>query len=87
VAPLELRILYLDVDDKTRFQRLKHLDETMEQKKLELVESHRTEEQVKDRLPALADLKLSGDQSISELVSKVINWIHQGDGFRGTCIV
>lgn len=87
VAPLELRIIYLDVDDKTRFERLKQLDENMEQDKLELVESHRTEEQVKDRLPALADLRLPGDQSISELVSKVINWVHQGDGFRGTCIV
>lgn len=87
VAPLELRLIYLDVDDKTRFQRLKQLDETMEQINLERVESHRTEEQVRDRLPALADLRLPGDQSISELVSKVINWVHQGDGFRGTCIV
>lgn len=87
VAPLELRIIYLEVDDKTRFERLKQLDETMERETLELVESHRTEEQVKDRLPALADLRLPGDQSVSKLVSKVINWVHQGDGFRGTCIV
>jgi len=79
VAPLELRVVFLDVDDNTRRARLRGIDEDIP-KKLELVEAHSTEEQANERLPALADLRLPGDKPVQQLVSTVVNWVHQGDG-------
>jgi ribosome-binding protein aMBF1 (putative translation factor) len=79
VAPLELRLVFLDVDDSTRRHRLSQLDADIP-KKLELVEAHPTEDQVSERLPSLADLRLPGNQPVAQLVSTVVNWVHQGDG-------
>jgi transcriptional regulator with XRE-family HTH domain/dephospho-CoA kinase len=79
VAPLELRLIFLDVDDTTRRDRLRQIDEDTPTKR-QLVEAHRTEEQVNERLPALADLRLPGNQPVAQLVSTVVNWVHQGDG-------
>ena len=84
VAPLELRVVFLDVQDEDRLKRLTILDARMAEH-LELVEGHTTEQQVKDLLPQLADLRLPGDRPVSELVSTLINWIHQGDGPRNAC--
>ena len=84
VAPLELRMVFLDVEDEQRLKRLKAQDErTIEN--LALVERHVTEQQVKDLLPDLADLRLSSNRPVSELVSTLVNWIHQGDGTRNAC--
>lgn len=84
VAPLELRIVFLDVNDAVRHERLTGGDEAMPEK-LQMVESHSTEVQAKDQLPALADLYLSGDRPVGELVSTIVNWIHQGDGTPKPC--
>ena len=84
VAPLELRIVFLEVGDDKRLERLQRIDKTMTQH-IELVESHSTEEQVKEGLSDLADLHLSGERPVTELVSTVVNWIHQGDGTPKPC--
>lgn len=84
VAPLEVRVVFLDVDDSKRLERLRRLDESMPDKFV-TIESHSTEQQVKEVLPNLADLRLPGDRPVSDLVSTVIGWIHQGDGTRSSC--
>jgi len=50
VAPLEMRVVYLDVDDKQRLENLRKREEDVTEGS-RLVEAHATEEQVKDRLP------------------------------------
>jgi transcriptional regulator with XRE-family HTH domain len=84
VAPLELRVVFLEVEDEQRLKRLKAQDERMIEN-LTLVEGHVTEQQVKDLLPGLADLRLSSNRPVPELVSTLVNWIHQGDGTRDAC--
>ena len=79
VAPLELRLVFIDVDDRTRRDRLPTTDKDMP-KKLQLIETHMTEKQVNECLPALADLRLPGSQPVATLVSTIVNWVHQGDG-------
>lgn len=79
VAPLELRVVYLEADEATRRARLRQSDGDWPNK-LQMVESHSTEEQVKDRVPALADMRLPGNKPVVELVATVVNWVHQGDG-------
>ena len=84
VAPLDLRVVFLEVEDEQRLKRLNAQDERTAEN-LELVEGHATEQQVKSLLPNLADLRLSSDRPIPELVSTLVNWIHQGDGTRNVC--
>jgi dephospho-CoA kinase len=84
VAPLDLRVVFLEVEDEQRLKRLNAQDERTAEN-LELVEGHATEQQVKSLLPNLADLRLSSDRPIPELVSTLVNWIHQGDGTRNMC--
>jgi transcriptional regulator with XRE-family HTH domain len=79
VAPLELRLVFLDVNDNARFERLERVDESMS-RHLAVVEDHSTELEVRGNLSSLANLRLSGEQPVGELVTTVVNWIHQGDG-------
>ena len=85
VAPLELRLIFLDVPEDQRLARLQKVDEAVAENLLE-VESHSTELQVKDRLRELADLKLAGTRPVEELVSTVVGWVHQGDGALKPCL-
>jgi transcriptional regulator with XRE-family HTH domain/dephospho-CoA kinase len=84
VAPLEMRVVYLDVSDQKRLENLREREEVVPAK-LKLMETHPTEEQVKELLPDLADLRLSGDRPVPELVTTVVKWIHQGDGIQSMC--
>ena len=79
VAPLEVRVVYLDIDEEKRHQRLMQ-EEEGDPKKLAQVESHSTEQQVGDLLPKIADLKVSGDRPVEELVRDIVTWVHQADG-------
>jgi ribosome-binding protein aMBF1 (putative translation factor)/adenylate kinase family enzyme len=84
VAPLEMKVVYLDVGDDKRLENLRTREQA-ETEALKRVEEHPTEEQVKDRLPGLADLRLAGDHPVPELVSTLVKWIHQGDGKQSMC--
>ena len=84
VAPLEMRVVYLDVKDEKRLDNLRKREDAVPET-LELVEAHATEEQVKNVLPELADLRLPGDRPIEELVTTVVTWIHQGDSTQSVC--
>lgn len=84
VAPLEMRVVYLDVKDEKRLDNLRKREDSLPEK-LDLVEAHATEEQVKNVLPELADLRLPGDRPIEELVTTIVTWIHQGDSAQSVC--
>jgi hypothetical protein len=77
-------MVFLEVDEQKRMERLKSQDERIVEN-LKLVEEHATEQQVKDLLPDLADLRVSNDRPLEELASTLVNWIHQGDGTRNMC--
>jgi len=84
VAPLEMRVVFLDMKDEKRLDNLRKREQAAPEN-LELVEAHATEEQVKNVLPELADLRLPGDRPVEELVSTVVTWIHQGDSAQSVC--
>jgi cytidylate kinase len=85
VAPLELRLIFLDVPDDQRLARLQKVNETVAEN-LARVELHSTETQVTERLKELADLRLTGTLPVGELVSTVVGWVHQGDGALKPCL-
>jgi hypothetical protein len=84
VAPLEVRLVFLEVTDVRRIERLQSRDSAVVER-LKQVESHSTEKQVSTVLPGMADLRVSGDKSISELVLEIVTWVHQGDGKPHPC--
>ena len=79
VTPLDIRIVLLEVDENIRRIRLGKRKQTGFER-LETVEKHPTEVQVKTELPQIADLKLEGNKPIQDLVRDVVTWVHQGDG-------
>ena len=83
VAPLDLRIVYFDVDEATRKARLER--EGIPAERVEEVDAHSTEEQVRTVLPEMADLTLEGNRSPEELVNMVVSWVHEGDGRVAHC--
>jgi cytidylate kinase/transcriptional regulator with XRE-family HTH domain len=84
VAPLEVRLVFLEVTDVRRIERLRIRDSEVVER-LKQIESHSTEEQASTVLPEMADLRVSGDKSISELVLEIVTWVHQGDGKPNPC--
>ena len=79
VAPLEVRVVYLEIDDQRRHERLMQ-EEHVDEKKLSQVEAHSTEKQVANVLPNLADLTVSADRPVDDLVRDIVTWVHQADG-------
>jgi transcriptional regulator with XRE-family HTH domain/dephospho-CoA kinase len=79
VAPLEVRVVFLDVGDQLRHQRLierEHVDP----QRIGQIEAHSTEKQVSRILPEMADLKVSGDRSTEDLTRQIVTWVHDADG-------
>jgi len=79
VAPLEIRVVLLEVDESTRKARLSK-EKRRDLDMFETVDKHSTEAQVKTELPRIAHLRLAGDRPIQDLVNDVVTWVHQGDG-------
>ena len=79
VAPLDIRVVLLEVDEATRKARLAR-EKRRDFEMFETVEKHSTEAQVKTELSRIAHLKLAGDRPIQDLVHDVVTWVHQGDG-------
>jgi transcriptional regulator with XRE-family HTH domain/adenylate kinase family enzyme len=84
VAPLELRLVFIDVDEKTRRARLKQTDRDVLDR-LSQVEAHSTERDVVATLPSLASRHVHGDRPVNEVVRELVGWVHQGDGIESTC--
>ena len=79
VAPLEIRIVFLEVDEKIRKARLA-TEKQRDFEMFETVQKHSTEMQVKKELPRIADLTLQGNRKTQDLVHDIVTWVHQGDG-------
>jgi hypothetical protein len=79
-----VRLVFLEVTDVRRIERLRIRDSGVVER-LKQIESHSTEEQASTVLPEMADLRVSGDKSISELVLEIVTWVHQGDGKPNPC--
>jgi cytidylate kinase len=86
VAPLELRLVFVSVDETTRLKRLKQTDRDVIGR-LKDVESHSTEREVTDKLPSLASRHVQGDRPAKEVVREIVGWVHQGDGVEHACNV
>ena len=79
VAPLEIRIVFLEVDEKIRKARLA-TEKQRDFEMFETVQKHPTEMQVKTEIPRIADLTLQGNRTPQDLVHDIVTWVHQGDG-------
>jgi transcriptional regulator with XRE-family HTH domain/cytidylate kinase len=86
VAPLELRLVYVNVDENTRLKRLQQTDRDVIAR-LKDVESHSTEREVTDKLPSLASRHVQGDRPAKDIVREIVGWVHQGDGVEHACNV
>jgi dephospho-CoA kinase len=80
VAPMDFRIVYLEVDDQTRKERLRQRGTREEE--VERMGDLPTERVVKEQIPQIADLTLQGTRPLDEVVSDIVTWVHEGDGGR-----
>jgi cytidylate kinase/transcriptional regulator with XRE-family HTH domain len=78
VAPLEVRLVYLDISEKERIKRLAQRESSTEQR-IVAVENHSTESQVKNVLSDAADFHVSTEDSADVVVGKIVDWIQSGD--------
>jgi cytidylate kinase len=84
VAPLEARLVFLSIDEQERFRRLEQREESSEQR-TKAIEEHSTEKQVKDVLPAEADLNIDTSEEPDLVVQKIVEWIHAGSSVTTGC--
>lgn len=84
VAPLEARLVFLSIDEQERFRRLAQREESS-QERMKAIEEHSTERQVKDVLPAEADLNIDTSEEPDLVVQKIIEWIHAGSSVTTGC--
>jgi cytidylate kinase len=84
VAPLEARLVFLDIDEAERLKRIEEREQSSIDR-TRAVEEHSTEAQVKDTLPTEADLRIGGDKDVETVVKEILSWIHAGPTFRETC--
>jgi dephospho-CoA kinase len=80
VSPLRLRIVYLEIDDDTRLERLKARGEG-EREALSLAEAHSSEQQVTSILAKRADLTIDCGDSVEESVRRVAEWVQNHERF------
>jgi len=84
VAPLELRLVFINVNEDTRLKRLKHTDRDVIDR-LQQVEAHSTEREVVGTLPSIAARQIQGDRPAKDVVREIVGWVHQGDGVEPIC--
>lgn len=86
VAPIELRMIYLEVDEEIRLQRIREEDAAEAvPERMNRIESHSTEEQVSSRLPGLADLTVSVNRPADVVAREIVNWVHYGNEAETFC--
>jgi hypothetical protein len=78
VAPLELRLIFLDVAEEQRRERLVREGE-IDPDKMPQIEKHSTEKQVTTVLPDMADLKVSTRGDFRDVVREIVSWVHQAE--------
>jgi hypothetical protein len=75
VAPLEVRLVFLDIPEGQRHERIVR-EEGLDLKRIREIEMHSTEKQVGEVLPRMADLKVTSDRSLDILVREIVGWVH-----------
>jgi transcriptional regulator with XRE-family HTH domain/dephospho-CoA kinase len=78
VAPLELRLIFVDSADEQRRERLVRKTD-LDLDKMPRIESHSTEKQVSSVLPDIADLRVSTEQGLGDVVRGIVSWVHQAE--------
>ena len=74
VVPSELLLIHITLNDLTRKTRLNKRSPA-DYAKMERIEDHSTEVQVKRRLPEIANLKVSGERSIDDIIHEILIWV------------
>ena len=74
VAPSEFLLVFVETSDPMRKARLR-ARKVADYEKLQCIESHSTEAQVKVFLAGMADLTVDGTQPMENLVHEIVTWI------------
>jgi len=83
VAPSKLLLVFVDISELEHEARLRQRGLTKDEK-LERVETHSTEAQVRAMLPGIADLTVDGNQPIERLLHQILTWVKQHTVVAGT---
>jgi len=81
VAPSELRLVFIAVNEPTRAARLGQRG-MPERETLPGVEAHSTEAQVGTVLPGMADFTVDGTRPLEELLQDIVRWVQQHTATR-----
>lgn len=73
VSPSEYQLVHIAAERKTRMLRLK--DRGVTRPNIDKLDAHSTEVEVHNSIPAIADLRLSGEQSIESAIEAVLSWV------------
>jgi dephospho-CoA kinase len=73
VSPAQLRIVYVDIDERSRFERLGIRAEVYSA--LLLADAHSSEQQVTTTLQDVAEMTLDGRKPIEDCVATVLEWM------------
>ena len=76
VAPSDLALIFIAVDDSTREARLRQ-EGLLDRERLKKTEAHSTEAQVRTALPQLADLVVDGSRPERELLEDILLWVQR----------
>lgn len=86
VAPLELRLVFVEVAEKDRLKRLQRLEKEVVSR-LPDFEQHSTEREVATTLRDIAEWRINGNRRPDEVVRDILGKVHQADGVEQTCAV
>jgi cytidylate kinase len=78
VAPLEVRLVYLEIDEPERVRRLNEREPSTTAR-IQAVENHSTESQVKNVLLESADFRVSTREATEVVINKIVDWIQSGN--------
>jgi len=74
VAPMPVLLIYLDVPEVLRGERLR--ERGISESVAELHERHSTERQVMDALPSIADFRIDASAPLISVQAEIVAWIH-----------
>jgi dephospho-CoA kinase len=76
VAPSELFLIFIAVEEPTRRARL-HQRSITDDEAQQRLEAHSTEVQVKTILTKMADCTVNGTRPVASLLKEIVNWVQQ----------
>jgi hypothetical protein len=73
-VPSELLLIHITLNEPTRKARL-YKRSPADYAKMQSIEDHSTEVQVKRQLPQIANLIVSGERSTDDIIREILIWI------------